>query len=92
MNVVLLLIRRDQWTAQEIPFLTYHIGDLGVVTRGWRWYISLGAENPNNVTSTSFNTVHWLPIAITGAPKLLLTPGVIKPRYAPGCGGSSNKS
>ena len=25
MNVVLLLIRRDEWTAQEIPFLTYHI-------------------------------------------------------------------
>jgi len=25
MNVVLLLIRKDQWTAQEILFLAYHI-------------------------------------------------------------------
>jgi len=28
----------------------------------------------------------------TGAPNLLLAKGVIKPRYAPGCGGFSNKS
>jgi len=64
MNVVLLVIRRDQWTAQEIPFLTYHICVLGVVMRGWRGHSSPGAENPNIVTSTSFNTVHWLPKAI----------------------------
>jgi len=25
MNVTLLLIRRDQWTAQDIPFLSYRI-------------------------------------------------------------------
>jgi len=28
----------------------------------------------------------------TGAPNVLLSPCVIKPRYAPGCGGSSNQS
>jgi len=78
MNVVLLLIRRDQWTAQEIPFLTYHICDLGVVTRGWRGYSSLCAKNPNNVTSTFFNTVHWVQKAIRfehGGAKLDSCPG-----------------
>jgi len=78
MNVVLILIRRDHWTAQEIPFLTYRICDLGVVTRGWRGYSSPGAENPNNVTRTSFNTVHWHPKAIRfehGGAKLVSCPG-----------------
>jgi len=78
MNVVLLLIRRDQWTAPAIPFLTYHIFYLGVVTRRWRGHSSAGAENPNNVTSTSFNTVYWLPKAIRfehGGAKLASCPG-----------------
>ena len=52
-------------------------------------------KSPNNVTSTFFNRVHLLPKDIRfehGAPDLLLAPGVIKPRYAPGCGGSYKKS
>jgi len=44
-------------------------------------------KGPNNVTSTFFITVHFLPNDLKfehGAPNLLLAPGIIKPRYVPG--------
>jgi len=65
-------------------------------TQFLRRLITIRAQkNPNNITSTFFNTVHWLPKEIRceqGAPNLLLAPGAIKPRYVPGCGGSYSKS
>ena len=50
----------------------------------WLWGLP---KSPNNAASSFFNALHLLPKDLrfeNGAPNLLLAPGAIWPRYAPG--------
>ena len=67
----------DAWRKSGIDSgVNYY--DLGVATRGEGETIPREPKSPTNVTSTSFNTVHWLPNAIRfehGGAKLASCPG-----------------